>query len=176
MAPAWRLALTFVANHVQERLRGLFSGVVPTLIRDAPYSGLYLLMFSNLRDVMDVNQDSPLGTFVAAMLAGGVATVVTHPPDVVRTRLQLRRNMMAAAGAVARTVRLSCLPACLLVRQHLTRWWLACRCRCPLCAWGTSFGRKVCWPYGRGLRPALCGARCSRPSHGRCLNTCSRSA
>ena len=116
MAPAWRLALTFVANHVQERLRGLFSGVVPTLIRDAPYSGLYLLMFSNLRDVMDVNQDSPLGTFVAAMLAGGVATVVTHPPDVVRTRLQLRRNMMAAAGAVARTVRLSCLPACLPAR------------------------------------------------------------
>jgi superoxide dismutase len=52
------MALT-VAN-LQERLRGLFSGVVPTLIRDAPYSGLYLMMFTNLREVMDANQDSPL--------------------------------------------------------------------------------------------------------------------
>lgn len=46
-----------------------------------------------------------MGTFVAAMLAGGAATVVTHPPDVVRTRLQLRRNMAASLGAKVRMVR-----------------------------------------------------------------------
>jgi len=86
----------------QERLRGLFSGLAPTLIRDAPYSGLYLLMFSNLRDMFaDGSQENSMGTFVAAMIAGSVATVVTHPPDVVRTRLQLRRNMLAALGNAA---------------------------------------------------------------------------
>ena len=103
---------------MQERLRGLFSGVVPTLIRDAPYSGLYLLMFTNMREVMDVNQESPLGTFVAAMLAGGVATVVTHPPDVVRTRLQLRRNMMSVVGAAARTVPLPAVRLGDIIRQE----------------------------------------------------------
>jgi hypothetical protein len=30
--------------------------------------------------------------------AGGLATLVTHPPDVMRTRLQLRRHSLLANG------------------------------------------------------------------------------
>ncbi len=89
------------ASASQERLRGLFSGLGPTLLRDAPYSGLYLLMFSNLRDAMgsDGQAASPATSFAAGALAGGLATFMTHPPDVMRTRLQLRRNMALNAGA-----------------------------------------------------------------------------
>ena len=47
-------ALVTIAR--QERLRGLFSGLGPTLLRDAPYSGLYLLMFSNIRDAMGAGE------------------------------------------------------------------------------------------------------------------------
>jgi solute carrier family 25, member 38 len=84
----------------QERLRGLFSGLGPTLLRDAPYSGLYLVMFTHLRDRLDAAgySGSPHLSFLAGALAGSLATFATHPPDVVRTRLQLRHNLSLGGG------------------------------------------------------------------------------
>jgi solute carrier family 25 protein 38 len=82
-----------------ERVRGLFSGLAPTLLRDAPYSGLYLVMFTHMRHAMGADAEHPGLSFLASVLAGGVATVVTHPPDVVRTRAQLLHTMGGGAAA-----------------------------------------------------------------------------
>ena len=92
-------ALSTIAR--TERLRGLFSGLGPTLLRDAPYSGLYLLLFSHLRGALgEEGKSSPATSFVAGALAGGLATCATHPPDVVRTRMQLRRSMLRNGSLV----------------------------------------------------------------------------
>lgn len=110
-------ALAHIAR--TEKLRGLFSGLGPTLVRDAPYSGLYLLLFSRLREAGNGETFSgPVGSFTAAALAGGLATCVTHPPDVVRTRLQLRRGLGLAPG-VAPAVRLGDIVA----REGVAALW-----------------------------------------------------
>lgn len=80
----------------KEGLPGLYSGLIPTLARDAPYSGLYLLMYNRMQIFMKENMPNgtpqAAGSFLAGAVAGGGATLLTHPPDVIRTRLQLDRG------------------------------------------------------------------------------------
>lgn len=90
----WR-ALRHVA--ATEGPASLYSGLLPTLVRDAPYSGIYFSAFSALKGAWrrGVGADAPpqldaAGTFAAGLAAGTLATAATHPADVLKTRLQLR--------------------------------------------------------------------------------------
>lgn len=84
----------------KEGIRGLFRGAGPTIARDAPFSGLYLVLYAKLRALAN-EKLAPIGapvsvsTLMAGALAGALATVMTHPPDVIRTQMQLRA---ASAG------------------------------------------------------------------------------
>ncbi|KAI5075328.1 hypothetical protein GOP47_0009404 [Adiantum capillus-veneris] len=88
-------ALVLIAH--TEGLKGLYSGLVPTILRDAPYSGLYLLLYSTTRRTISEWQDSRRSphmpvNFLAGAVAGASATILTHPPDVIRTKLQLENR------------------------------------------------------------------------------------
>lgn len=80
--------------YATEGFRGLFSGWGVTVLRDAPYSGLYLLGYSRLKQFLAA---SALGEsmpptvqhFAAGSCAALVATLITHPFDVMRTRKQM---------------------------------------------------------------------------------------
>lgn len=54
----------------KEGLRGLYSGLMPTLARDAPYSGLYLFMYNRLQH--SLGESMPTGSPQASIsfLAG----------------------------------------------------------------------------------------------------------
>ncbi|XP_016922841.1 mitochondrial glycine transporter-like isoform X3 [Apis laboriosa] len=81
----------------QEGIRGLSSGLVPTLLRDAPYSGLYLTFYTQLKnivieaDLSYVKSSAPIH-FSCGILAGIFASTVTQPADVIKTKMQLYPN------------------------------------------------------------------------------------
>jgi solute carrier family 25 protein 38 len=50
-------ALVHIAR--TERLPGLFSGLGSTILRDAPFSGLYLLMYTRLKRVVEESKLLP---------------------------------------------------------------------------------------------------------------------
>ena len=56
-----------------EGLKGLAAGLVPTLLRDAPYSGLYLASFTTLRNLLPAQESAVQGDRVAAALLAGLA-------------------------------------------------------------------------------------------------------
>ena len=83
-----------------EGARGLASGIVPTIVRDAPYSGIYLLFYnkfkqmSSVTEILDMNTRS-IVQFSCGILAGAVATVIVQPADVVKTELQLKQQRVS---------------------------------------------------------------------------------
>ncbi|MCJ1382148.1 hypothetical protein MMC17_005260 [Xylographa soralifera] len=103
----------------KEGVRGFFSGFGATAIRDAPYAGLYVLFYEQLKrrlsalqtagivpdasksqDGMKTRVSAPIN-FVSGVLAAGFATAITNPFDAIKTRLQLMPerygNMVRAA-------------------------------------------------------------------------------
>ena len=91
----------------KEGVRGFFSGFGATAIRDAPYAGLYILFYEQLKsrlsalktagivadaskpqDEMKSRVSAPIN-FVSGVLAAGFATAITNPFDAIKTRLQL---------------------------------------------------------------------------------------
>ncbi|KAG7209769.1 hypothetical protein KM043_011391 [Ampulex compressa] len=81
----------------QEGVRGLSSGLLPTLLRDAPFSGLYLMFYTQLKNVGTMSDLSPTQSlapvnFGCGILAGVLASFVTQPADVIKTKMQLYPN------------------------------------------------------------------------------------
>ncbi|TAQ89468.1 hypothetical protein B7494_g2215 [Chlorociboria aeruginascens] len=91
-----------------EGLRGFFSGFGATAIRDAPYAGLYVLFYEQLKNKLSLlslkmpateelaggmrGSTSASINFGSGILAAGLATAITNPFDVIKTRIQLQPN------------------------------------------------------------------------------------
>jgi solute carrier family 25 protein 38 len=92
-----------------EGVRGLFAGFGATAARDAPYAGLYVLFYEQLKRRVASLADSGTGAssssinFASGALAAGLATAITNPFDAVKTRLQLMPNKY---GNMVRAVKL----------------------------------------------------------------------
>ena len=100
-----RHAVTSILRH--EGLKGFFTGFGATALRDAPYAGLYIVIYeqckrrlSALRQVAPTSLSTPIPgemtgsmsasiNFLSGVLAAGLATAITNPFDAVKTRLQI---------------------------------------------------------------------------------------
>ncbi|VDL91189.1 unnamed protein product [Schistocephalus solidus] len=87
--------------YVQNGLSGLFRGLVPTLVRDIPYSGIYLVFYSELKALVVSRVDEQgIRTYqscACALVASTLATAVTQPADVLRTNRQLHNQASPVA-------------------------------------------------------------------------------
>jgi len=89
-----------------EGMRGMYRGLVPTLVRDVPFSGLYLACYEALKSSSPLwlSTSSPAAAHALAGLGAGLlASLVTHPADVVKTKMQLAG--LQSPGVIA-TVRI----------------------------------------------------------------------
>ncbi|XP_033630119.1 mitochondrial glycine transporter A-like [Asterias rubens] len=76
-----------------EGTKGLFSGMAATLLRDAPFSGIYLLFYTQTKKAIPPDMITPhmmpTINFSSGLLAGVLASAVTQPADVIKTHMQL---------------------------------------------------------------------------------------
>lgn len=76
-------------------IRGLYTKVHATLLRDIPFSMLYFTMYSRLKQQLTNKTTGELTVyriFAASVAAGGVAAFVSTPLDTVKTRVQARNS------------------------------------------------------------------------------------
>lgn len=87
-----------------EGFKGFFSGFGATAIRDAPYAGLYVVFYEQLKrrlsslttkisgtglpDVMKGSTSASIN-FGSGIVAAGLSTAITNPFDSIKTRIQL---------------------------------------------------------------------------------------
>ncbi|MEE6511889.1 hypothetical protein FKM82_018742 [Ascaphus truei] len=95
-----------------EGARGLFSGLTATLLRDAPFSGIYLMFYTQAKKLAPHAIQSsptdeidpaliPLLNFSCGIVAGILASVATQPADVVKTHMQLSPEKYRWTGQAA---------------------------------------------------------------------------
>lgn len=79
-----------------EGIRGMTCGLVPTLFRDAPFSGLYFMFYTQAKQMVPKEYiNSPYSSpihFTCGITAGVLASIVTQPADVLKTKMQLYPN------------------------------------------------------------------------------------
>uniref|UniRef100_A0A1A8MA14 Mitochondrial glycine transporter n=1 Tax=Nothobranchius pienaari TaxID=704102 RepID=A0A1A8MA14_9TELE len=87
-----------------EGVKALFSGLTATLLRDAPFSGIYVMFYSQAKRALPQEVTSapyaPLVNFSCGVVAGVMASLVTQPADVVKTHIQVRSSHWSTMDAV----------------------------------------------------------------------------
>ncbi|XP_025050145.1 mitochondrial glycine transporter isoform X3 [Alligator sinensis] len=87
-----------------EGARGLYSGLTATLLRDAPFSGIYLMFYTQTKKITPQDQLDPalipLVNFSCGIFAGILASLATQPADVIKTHMQLSPEKYRWTGQV----------------------------------------------------------------------------
>ena len=62
----------------------LFRGFIASSLRDAPYAGLFVVFYESIKRDLPSDWNSTIVHSSAAACAGGLATLATHPFDVIK--------------------------------------------------------------------------------------------
>ncbi|XP_019868202.1 probable mitochondrial glutathione transporter SLC25A40 isoform X3 [Aethina tumida] len=84
-------------------VKGLWKGLLPTLLRDVPFSALYWFSYETIKGLYTTDQPSFLLSFIAGAVSGSVAASVTVPFDVVKTHQQIEFGQSTITGEPMKT-------------------------------------------------------------------------
>ena len=88
----------------QEGVPALYKGIEPALARQVVYGGLRYGLYVPIRNLIGVNEGTPkeeipfIKKFIAGGGAGGIASVITNPTDLIKVRLQVDGFKAAEIG------------------------------------------------------------------------------
>lgn len=88
-------AHAFRVIHRTEGVAGLYTGLLPTLLRDVPFTAVQFAMFFGIKRYITQSGEKDLTNYQAAGLGcavGAVAAIATNPCDVVKTRMQVQET------------------------------------------------------------------------------------
>nr|CAB3266183.1 solute carrier family 25 member 40-like [Phallusia mammillata] len=74
----------------KEGTAGLYRGIFATLLRDAPFSGIYLMFYNSMKSTFPYEGNT--ATFGCGIVAGVAASCITQPADVIKTHKQLHSS------------------------------------------------------------------------------------
>jgi len=73
----------------QYGIRGLFKGLFPTILREAPFSSIYWTSYETFKRLNGITQPDLLQSFMGGAISGGIAAFITCPFDVIKTHQQI---------------------------------------------------------------------------------------
>lgn len=73
----------------QYGVRGLFKGLLPTIMRDAPFSSIYWTSYESYKRFYGITQPEFLQAFIGGGISGCIAAFITCPFDVIKTHQQI---------------------------------------------------------------------------------------
>lgn len=73
----------------QHGFRGLFKGLIPTIMRDTPFSAIYWTSYESYKKFQNITQPDLAQSFIGGALAGSIAALITCPFDVIKTHQQI---------------------------------------------------------------------------------------
>ncbi|XP_015791224.1 solute carrier family 25 member 40 [Tetranychus urticae] len=89
----------------QEGILALYRGLVPTILRDVPFSAIYWAGYEGLKRRLNCTiEPTFIQSFICGGIAGSLAAIITLPFDVVKTHRQIEigQALIVAKGAQTR--------------------------------------------------------------------------
>ena len=76
-----------------EGVGGYTRGVLPTILKEFPFAGIYLLIYRPIKKYLDDESDLHYAkiAMISGMIAGFFATMSSHPFEIIRARMQVNR-------------------------------------------------------------------------------------
>jgi solute carrier family 25, member 39/40 len=73
----------------QHGVRGLFKGLMPTILRDTPFSSIYWTCYESFKKFNKITHPNVTEAFIGGAISGTCAAFVTCPFDVIKTHQQI---------------------------------------------------------------------------------------